>query len=186
MVGFTHLAVGLAAGVAAGLGGAPASLAACAAGSLLPDLDHPGSAAGRVVPGSAAGRAGRVVAGGALVAAGVWLKSPWLGLVGAGVVWLGFLGHRGVTHSLAALGAAYLLCRHLAPGCELPLAAGWVVHLGLDALTPAGVPLLWPWSWRLKGPVRSGGWADRLLGLAAAAWLVLGAVPALRVVSAGR
>ncbi len=61
--------------------------------------------------------------------------------------------HRGLTHSLAALlltaAAAALLARHLhldAWRWARLWGAGFLLHLGLDILTPYGIPLLWPLS----------------------------------------
>ena len=110
-----------------------------------------------------------------LVGAGVWLKIPALAAAGGGVGALAFVRHRGVTHSLLGAAIAGGFCFYLAPEFLRAFLFGWLLHLASDALTPAGVPLLWPHRWRLAmGVVRSGALWDRLLGLSAAAYVLLG------------
>jgi len=61
------------------------------------------------------------------------------------------------------------LWRLLPNDVSLALATGFGLHLALDLLTQKGVPLLWPFS-RARlgiGLIRTGGVADRLLGLLA-------------------
>lgn len=152
MTGRTHLLAGAAAGAALlcsqGLGPvAPVQLAAVGAaaclGALLPDLDHPQSLLSRK-----AGPVGAV---------------PGL-----------FLRHRGPTHSLAAAlatwaGASWLCAAQGLPhAAALAALAGYLSHLALDALTPGGVPLLWPlWGRRVGLPlVRTGSGLEGLAGLA--------------------
>lgn len=118
MIARSHVAVGGAAwaGIAS-LGGAPVEpvgLALAALGALLPDIDHPHSWVGRRVP---------------------WLSWPLAAV----------LGHRGVTHSLVAIALGLVVL--LAGGAgwlTAPIVVGYLSHLVADALTPAGVPLLWP------------------------------------------
>lgn len=94
-------------------------------GSLLPDIDHPESALGRQLP----------------------IVSDGTSLV---------MGHRGGMHSLlmtclvgaiAMFGACFVY-----PSASCLLAAsltlGYLSHLVLDALTPSGIPFLWPISER--------------------------------------
>ncbi|MEW5931979.1 MAG: metal-dependent hydrolase [Bacillota bacterium] len=174
MVAGTHVFAALAAAVSAGVT-EPAALGVAAAGSLLPDLDCPGSLAGRFVPGSSLGRVGRLAAGALLGYLG-WAKGDRVALAcGVLLAVVGLLEHRGLLHSLAALGFAVWAVGRVAPGTGPALAVGWGSHLALDLLTPAGVPFLWPWGRRFSLPaVKTGSWADRFLGvlfLAAAAWL---------------
>lgn len=174
MVGPTHLGAALAAAVWSGMR-EPAALAAAGIGALLPDLDRPGSLAGRLVPGSSLGRIGRFAAGALLAYLG-WMERDRAVLIcGLLVAAAGALEHRGFLHSLAALVLAWWAAGRIGVGAEPALALGWGSHLALDLLTPAGVPLLWPWGRRFSLPaVRTGSWADRLLGvsfLAAAGWL---------------
>lgn len=90
-------------------------------GSLLPDIDHPQSAMGRQLP---------------IVSDGVSLV----------------MGHRGGMHSLLMtflVGIAASIGLHFVyPSVAYLLAAaltlGYLSHLMLDALTPSGVPFLWP------------------------------------------
>lgn len=92
----------------------PQALAAALLGSLLPDIDHPQSWAGRKM---------RVI-------------SVPLSLV---------VGHRGITHSLLAVAGAIALLAIMGTGwMAAPVVIGYLSHLMADALTPSGVPLLWP------------------------------------------
>lgn len=119
MMAGSHVAVGAALwAVTAKLCGAnpadPQALAAAALGSLLPDIDHPGSWAGRKLKA----------------------VSVPLSLV---------VGHRGVTHSALAVLACFALLAGMGMGWgAAPVAVGYLSHLAADALTPSGVPLLWP------------------------------------------
>jgi membrane-bound metal-dependent hydrolase YbcI (DUF457 family) len=94
------------------------------------------------------------------------------------------LGHRGITHSLAACAATAVACGLLAslgaPAAALPVAAGvaigYAAHIAADACTPSGVALFAPISrrrrWLLPSAarVRTGS----LRELAVAACLTLG------------
>lgn len=119
MMAGSHIVVGAAlwavtAKVAGQPPGEPQALAAAALGALLPDIDHPNSWAGRKM---------RVV-------------SVPLSLV---------VGHRGVTHSLVAVAGAIALLAVMGTGwMAAPVVIGYLSHLMADALTPSGVPLLWP------------------------------------------
>ena len=103
----------------------PVALILVALGALLPDLDHPRGALAREE------------------VAGVPLLRPVARGIGA------IFGHRGPTHSLPALAA--LLALGGWPGLPWAwlnlgwlLGWGYALHLAADALTKAGVPLLWP------------------------------------------
>ena len=119
MMAGSHIAVGAALWAvtarAAGLEAAePQSLAAAALGALLPDIDHPQSWAGRKM---------RVV-------------SVPLSLL---------IGHRGLTHSALAVAACLVALAVMGMGwLAAPVVVGYLSHLLADALTPSGVPLLWP------------------------------------------
>jgi inner membrane protein len=93
---------------------------AAAMGGLLPDIDHPQSALGRRLP---------------------LISIPLSHLV----------GHRGVTHSLIAILAMLILLVVTAFTMDTriaflvpPVCIGYLSHIAGDALTPSGVPLLWP------------------------------------------
>jgi len=95
-----------------------------ALGALLPDADHPGSAIARVL--------------GPVSQAACWLLSRLTG------------GHRGFLHSLWPVLLLWWLVWPLPEGYWL--AVGYASHLAADALTPAGVRLLWPWPWPWRVP----------------------------------
>lgn len=162
MMGRTHAAVGMASCLlaldagAVAHGGilADASLVlAGAVGALLPDLDHPKSTAGSMLPfvsvplSAAFGHRGATHS---LLATGLCLA---LGLAAAQAV--------PSVHSLPVL--------------ALGLAIGWLSHLAADMLNPAGVPLLWPHPRRFRLPPLSppGGLLDSLLFWASAACSVV-------------
>jgi inner membrane protein len=119
MMAGSHIAVGAALwAVTARLSGLdvidPQSLAAAALGSLLPDIDHPQSWAGRKM---------RVI-------------SIPLSLL------LGHRGL--THSALAVLACAVLLTIMGTGWLAAPVVVGYLSHLLADGLTPSGVPLLWP------------------------------------------
>jgi len=155
MMAASHMALGGAAWVVVvKLGGAAPELSAAGMGmavlgSLLPDIDHPGSAVGRRL----------------------WMISRPLSML---------IGHRGLTHSLLAVLAGVAALVLVAPSSDLavfvaPLAVGYLSHLAADALTPSGVPLLWPVKRRFGIALCSTGGPAEMLTVAAvlglAAWL---------------
>lgn len=146
------------------------ALAAAAAGSLGPDLDHPNSLAGASIPAAL------------IVYSGLFLLSPWVAslhpaLAGLDLSTLGspwtaaawtalvvglFLfalswilaatfGHRGPVHSvgfgLAATAMVIILSAVFSAPLWLaiPFAWGWIAHLLADATTPRGLHhAFWP------------------------------------------
>lgn len=62
-------------------------------------------------------------------------------------------GHRGLFHSLLAAGLIFLLILKFFPAYSLYCLIGYLSHLLLDCLTPAGVPLLWPIPFRFRVPI---------------------------------
>lgn len=122
MMGHTHVAIG----VAAGLGVALATharmpdlliLAGIAgAAALLPDIDHPNGSI-----------------------------RQQLGILGhIGLFWL---SHRGITHTFLALLAVSAAVLHFLPyGLALAVIAGYGSHLVSDMMTRQGLPILWPLS----------------------------------------
>lgn len=133
MTGRTHLTIGIAVGLAlvhitqAQPREAALIVGAAAIGGLLPDLDHPQS-----------------------------MLSGWI--PGAGLVSL-FTRHRGITHSILfclvfPVLVSFIIRSITGTGIEFlyrtPLLCGMLSHLVADMLTPAGVPLLWPWRANFK------------------------------------
>ncbi len=92
---------------------------------------------------------------------------------------LSVLGHRGLTHSLAAAAVAAVVCWALAarivPATALAVGAGIAIgygaHVAADACTPSGVPLFAPLSgrrwWLLPRPGRIPTGSARELAVAA-------------------
>lgn len=159
----THFALGAGLGALCGIAFHPSDPLAAAASAgiggvaaLLPDIDSPHSKLGRTV-------------------------RPLSDVLNFA------LGHRGFLHSLlgavvvlaaAALTALFWLPSGAVWGLLVPAAAlGYLSHLFLDALTPGGVPLLWPRGGSASLPLlKTGGLFERVVflpALAAAMALVL-------------
>ncbi len=133
MTGRTHLATGIAGGLALAYlaGGMPHQqlliVAMTMVGSLLPDVDHPQSILSGYIPGS-------------------------------GIILNGIMGirHRGFTHSLLFVGLFVTIPHIMANFAPIPdqliaICAGMLIHFAGDMLTPQGVPLLYPLkaNWKL-------------------------------------
>jgi inner membrane protein len=121
----------------------PLHVVASAMAALTPDIDHPKS----------------------------WLGSR-LGIVSVAIA--SVVGHRGVTHSLLAV-LTWGACLYTWGTEELvaPLAVGYLSHLLADALTPSGVPFLWPCKRRFGlALVTTGSWSEKALMLALLATLI--------------
>ncbi|HGJ5856521.1 metal-dependent hydrolase [Arsenophonus nasoniae] len=98
---------------------------------LLPDIDHPKSFLGQ--------------------------RLKWLSMPIAKV-----FGHRGITHSfLAIVGCSIFLSSDLLSRIIIPIpvdfvhamVVGYISHVVADMLTPAGIPLLWPYRRRFCMPI---------------------------------
>lgn len=119
-------------------------IAAAALGSLLPDIDHPHSLIGKRM---------RPV-------------SDIISLV---------VGHRGITHSLVAIAlmSAWIAYMGASGSLVTAIAIGYLSHLLLDAMTPAGLPLLWPQRrvFRIRTGITTGGVMEMgfMAGMAVAA-----------------
>jgi inner membrane protein len=126
---------------AAGLDPAePVALSAALAGSLLPDIDHPHSWAGRKF------RA---------------ISVPLSAVVGHRGITHSLLAVIAGIAALAALGLDQPMA---------PLVVGYLSHLAADGLTPSGVPLLWPSRRRFTLNLCStGSWVEFALVAAVAA-----------------
>ncbi len=79
---------------------------------------------------------------------------------------LPFIKHRGVTHSLFALGLVSLGARYVSPLVLPYVALGYGSHLLLDLLTVWGIPVLWPVKRRFRVlKISTGGRIDELIGI---------------------
>ena len=152
MMAGSHVALGVAAwlGLAPHLGHAslaPLPLGLAAAGSLLPDIDHPKSWMGqRLRP----------------------LSSAWARLLGHRGVTHSWL-------AVAACGWA-LLHHGLPAALAAPLAVGYLSHLGADLLTLGGLRLAWPLKGTWSLPLcRAGSPFEPLVVAALLAWAWCGA-----------
>ena len=119
------------------------ALGLAGAGALLPDLDHPGSTFGRLVP---------------------FISIPIAALFGhRGIT------HSLVGVVLVLIGT----CWAGGGWCAWPLGVGYISHVAADMVTPSGCPLLWPsrraFSFNLW---RSGAPVETVFSIGLLAWLV--------------
>lgn len=136
MMGRTHLAVGLLAGLLLFSFSDihPFLFVALAAfGALLPDVDHENSKINRILPVTR------------------WIPS--------------FFPHRGFFHSVFPVIIIYGIFIFAGlPGLGVPLVAGYVSHIISDCLTRLGCNLLYPVStFRIQGFVQTGGLMELLV-----------------------
>lgn len=120
-----------------------------AVGSLLPDLDLPQSTASKLIPG---GQIGRLAIAAFLVGIGIegrGLEKAAM-LLGLFLLVTAFLPHRTLTHSLLGLGVVSAVALQMVPEYGMSIALGYALHLLEDVLTPSGIPVLWPFPWRLS------------------------------------
>jgi len=106
---------------------------------LLPDIDHPKSILGKRIK---------------------WLSIPIAQI----------LGHRGFTHSILAIILCLILFRLQLSQFKIitidvfhGMILGYISHIIADMLTPAGVPLLWPCSFRFRFPILSSNKIERFI-----------------------
>lgn len=128
---------------------APEGMLIAGAASLLPDIDHPSSRFGRMVP---------------------FISYPISAIFGHRGITHSLL-------MVVVLLAALVIAGH-AGWFVAPLVIGYLSHLIGDMLTNSGVPLLWPQRGKVSIPVfNTGGLLEPLVrlalvvGLLAAAWL---------------
>ncbi len=87
--------------------------------------------------------------------------------------WSGFLGktvgfffrHRGLFHSLLLAAVLFWVMKmYFGAYYALGLSLGYVAHLAGDAVTLMGVQIFYPFSsFRLRGPMRTGGWMEWII-----------------------
>jgi inner membrane protein len=90
----------------------------------------------------------------------------WSGLLGKTVSFL--FRHRGILHAVIFPSALCIVLGLLwSKSYALALLIGYVGHLFADALTPMGIPILYPFTeFRLRGPLRTGSiWEWVMVGL---------------------
>lgn len=89
-----------------------------------------------------------------------------LGRKGLSRVLTAFTKHRGIMHSLIFALFLYFLLRYVWFSVSFGFLFGYCVHLFCDCLTRRGVRLFYPFKFRLKGFIRSGGRVESFLFLA--------------------
>ena len=68
-----------------------------------------------------------------------------------------FTKHRGFLHSFIPALLLSLIIASVSRWAGFGFFIGYISHLFLDCLTKSGVKLFWPFPWKIKGFVRSGG-----------------------------
>lgn len=74
-----------------------------------------------------------------------------------------FIKHRGILHSLIIAIFLSLIVNYFVN--SLGFFVGYISHLFLDSLTKQGIVLFWPFSFKVKGSLISGGFTDEILFL---------------------
>ena len=74
-----------------------------------------------------------------------------------------FTKHRGVLHSLFLAILLSLILGSASLWAGFGFFVGYVSHLFLDCLTVSGVKLFWPFGWKIKGFVKSGGIVEQVV-----------------------
>ncbi|KDR94930.1 inner membrane protein [Peptoclostridium litorale DSM 5388] len=159
----THISVGCAVGLAVakalGMHPGPEYITAIAIGSMLPDIDHPGSKINRkILPRSKKIDKMAVYTIMAIVAGYLYLKNSNMGFALYTIplfLMIAFSKHRGITHSILGSGififSIYSISNELGRGIlAIPFALGYLMHIVSDMLTSAGVQLFYPAKKRIK------------------------------------
>jgi len=99
---------------------------------------------------------------------------------GAFLLALSLSPHRGYSHSLIAVAAAFFISKAVfnsfnIPDCSIALAIGMLSHLGADMVTEKGVPILFPFNKRFSLPITTttGSMVEGFISLVAAIVLVV-------------
>jgi inner membrane protein len=74
-----------------------------------------------------------------------------------------FTKHRGMLHSLFVALLLSLVLGSVSLWSGFGFFVGYISHLFLDCFTKGGVRLFWPFSWKIKGFVKSGGIFEQIL-----------------------
>ncbi len=88
-------------------------------------------------------------------------------------------GHRGITHSLLAVGACgwVLLESGVYARLTAPFLVGYIMHLAGDLLSPAGLPLLYPLKRKRNFAlpiIKTGGFSEQIVVVLLCGWLISG------------
>ena len=114
---------------------------------------------------------------------GVYSGHLSLTATGAFLLAVSLSPHRGYSHSMLAVAAAFFISKavftefHI-PDCSIALAVGMLSHLGADMLTERGITLLFPYNKKLLLPLttKTGGLVEGVISALAAVILVLSLV----------
>ncbi len=87
-----------------------------------------------------------------------------------------FVKHRGILHSFSFLLIISMALYYFYPTVLFPFILGYGLHLFSDGLTKQGIILFYPFSWRVKGIIKTGGIIETtlfVLLLLGSLWLFL-------------
>ncbi len=74
------------------------------------------------------------------------------------------LGHRGLLHSMLVPICLFIIIQFLGyPEQAIAVLIGYVSHIVLDMMTPAGIKIFYPLQYNISGPIRTGSWAEKIL-----------------------
>ena len=71
--------------------------------------------------------------------------------------------HRGVLHSLVFALVLSLILGSVSLWAGFGFFVGYISHLFLDCFTKSGIGLFWPFKWRVRGFVKSGGIVEQVV-----------------------
>jgi len=74
-----------------------------------------------------------------------------------------FTRHRGFLHSLVVGLLFSLIIASISQWAGFGFFVGYMSHLLLDCFTKSGIALFWPFSWKVKGFIRSGGIVEQVV-----------------------
>lgn len=193
MTGKTHMMLGATVGVATAVNYPTEEgiiLVACAVfGSLIPDLDHPkGRLNQHLLPfrNKLFKMLIYLTLGTILLLLEPRTNAAAVRLLGLGLIITGLSHHRSFTHSLFGLvvysAIVYLGMREAGlREAYIGFSLGYVTHLMADFITKGGIEIFYPWKKNFSFPitVKTGGAAERILGLGAGISLVYFLINAL-------
>ncbi|MCR2043174.1 metal-dependent hydrolase [Anaerosalibacter massiliensis] len=165
MTGKTHMAVGIATGLALSTGKPLREqlilLTASAIGSLVPDLDHPKSKLNQrilVFKNRIFKVLSYLIIGVGLIYLGSALEDIVFKILGIALMLTGISSHRGFTHSLlgfflfSSIVQIYSIRFHLNE-IYIGFNIGYILHLVMDFFTPQGIQLFFPLTESISSPI---------------------------------
>ncbi|WP_042680064.1 metal-dependent hydrolase [Anaerosalibacter massiliensis] len=165
MTGKTHMAVGIATGLALSTGKPLREqlilLTASAIGSLVPDLDHPKSKLNQrilVFKNRIFKVLSYLIIGVGLIYLGSALEDIVFKILGIALMLTGISSHRGFTHSLLGFFLFSSIVQIYSIRFDLNeiyigFNIGYILHLVMDFFTPQGIQLFFPLTENISSPI---------------------------------